>query len=357
MVAMVVISIEGVSTKLGAEIATFVHSLRSGQLSRLDTAKLERGYYESLLSVNRFNSQLWEIYMKKPATWLDVENANLKRFVGGFVQVELIPSFVSNTKYGTISINRFGMRDKEYDPTPPDGTYRAAVLGPSNVMGWGVSDGQTFEALIEERLNGEKAGTPFKNYELLNFGVPGYDPPQQLLALEKALRFAPQAILYVATGHEIQRATRCLATANQKRLEIPYEPLQQIMDRANVHPAMDEVTALQRLTPYRSAILSYIYGRIVERTREHGAVPVWIFLPQVRPGKWQEETPETQRIAKEAGFVVINLEDLYQGKDITTIRLAEWDHHPNARGHQIIADRLYSELIARRGQIFDSVHR
>jgi D-alanyl-lipoteichoic acid acyltransferase DltB (MBOAT superfamily) len=357
MVAMVVVSIEGVSTRLGTEVATFVHSLRSGQLSRLDTAKLERGYYESLLSVNRFNSQLWEVYTKKPANWLDAENANLKRFVGGFAQVELIPSFVSNTKYGTISINRFGMRDKDYALLPADGAYRAAVLGPSNVMGWGVSDGETFEALIEERLNREKPEAAFNSYELLNFGVPGYDPPQQLIALEKALRFAPQAILYVATGREIYRATRYLATANEKRLDIPYEPLQQILARAEVHPGMEEAAALQRLAGQRSQILSYVYERIAERAREAGAVPVWVFVPQVRQGKPQEETLEAQQIAQAAGFVIINLEGLYEGTDITAIRLAEWDHHPNARGHQMLADRLYKELLVRRDQIFHLVQR
>ena len=33
-----------------------------------------------------------------------------------------------------------------------------ALLGPSTVMGWGVADGETFEALLEERLNEEAAG-------------------------------------------------------------------------------------------------------------------------------------------------------------------------------------------------------
>src|SRR5690606_27809482 len=130
---------------LGTEIGTVVHSLRSGHLSRLDNAKLERGYYEGLLSVDRFNSQLREVYAKKPSNWMDVENAGVKRYVGGFGQTELIPSFVSTSRYGTISINRFGLRDKDYAETPPPGGFRAVVLGASSVMGWGVGDGETFE--------------------------------------------------------------------------------------------------------------------------------------------------------------------------------------------------------------------
>ena len=116
--------------RFGTEIATVVHSLRSGHLSRLDNAKLERGYYEGLLSVDRFNSQLWEVYSKKPANWMDVENAGVKRYVGGFGQTELIPSFVSTSRYGTISINRFGMRDQDYaELPPPQGARRSPAKG------------------------------------------------------------------------------------------------------------------------------------------------------------------------------------------------------------------------------------
>ena len=95
MVLLIGISVEPVFTQFGPEFATAMHSLRSGTMSRIDSAKMERGYYENLTDVGRFNSQLWEVYAKKPRNWLEVENAGLKRFVDGFAQVELIPSFVS----------------------------------------------------------------------------------------------------------------------------------------------------------------------------------------------------------------------------------------------------------------------
>ena len=34
------------------------------------------------------------------------------------------------------------------------------------------------------------------------------------------------------------------------------------------------------------------------------------------------------RIAEEAGFVIINLADVYRNEDLDAIRLAEWDEHP-----------------------------
>ena len=354
LLILLVLGIESVYTHFGPTVASVIQPLRSGRLSRLDTAALERGYYENLLQVNRFNSQLWEVYSKRPANWLDIEGGGLKRHVDGFVQVELIPAFVSSTNYGIISTNRWGMRDQDYELQRPADTYRVALLGPSNVMGWGVGDGETFEALLESRLNRESNGTPFAKYEILNFGVPGYQPPQQLAALDKALAFDPTAVFYVATGRESSRAARYLVEAVQKRIEIPYPALQAVVAKAVLDPGMDEATALRRIAPFHAEILTAVYQGIAEQCRSRGIVPVWIFLPQVRQGRWQEETPEMLRIAQAAGFVMVDLGDIYKGVDVASIRLAEWDHHPNQRGHELIAARLYHELHAKRDVLLPS---
>ena len=266
--------------------------------------------------------------------------------------MELNPSFTSTTNYGTISINRWGMRDQDYERTPPPGAFRMAILGPSNVMGWGVTDGATFEAIVEKRLNDRPTDMPFAKFEILNFAVPAYEPPQQLVALDKALGFKPRAVLYVATGREMSRANQCLIWVVQHRIEIPYEPLRAIIARAGIGADMDETTALKLLDPVRSDILRWTYGRIADESRRAGAVPVWIFLPQVTEGRWQEETPIALDAARAAGFVIIDLSDVYKGEDIKTLRLAEWDEHPNARAHELIAARLLEGLRAQKDAIF-----
>ena len=159
---------------------------------------------------------------KKPANWLGGEGANLKHFVGGFAQVELIPSFAATTPYGTISINRWGMRDQDY-ARPSPATYRAALLGASGLMGWGVGDGATFEALrgtAPER--GVRRRIRYEQFELLNFGVPGYYPPQQLVSLRESAGVQPNAVFYIATGREQDRSAFYLAEVVRKSIEIPY---------------------------------------------------------------------------------------------------------------------------------------
>jgi D-alanyl-lipoteichoic acid acyltransferase DltB (MBOAT superfamily) len=344
LLGLALVSIQGVHTRFGPTVATFINSLRSGQLSRIDTALLERGYYEDLVRVDRFNSQLWEVYMQKPIDWLDVQGIGLERFTGDFRQKELVPSFAVLTRFGAISTNRWGMRDREYAQKPSAGTYRVTLLGASTVMGWGVGDGETFEALLENRLNHDGLRAGPARWEILNLAVPGYEPPQMLATLPKALGFQPNAMWYVAPGGELSAAARYLITAVQKGIEIPYAPLLEIVQRAGVEASTEKTTAERRLVPFRTQILSWIYQRIVAECREHGAVPVFVFLPQVYSGHWQGETPETLRLATEAGFVVLDLGDVYANQDINTVRLAEWDNHPNATAHRLIADRLYQEL-------------
>ena len=54
--------------------------------------------------------------------------------------------------------------------------------------------------------------------------------------------------------------------------------------------------------------------------------------------------------AQEAGFVILDLRGIFRGHDLDPLRLAEWDAHPNARAHQIMAAGLY-EAIASRGDV------
>jgi D-alanyl-lipoteichoic acid acyltransferase DltB (MBOAT superfamily) len=352
-----IVGIPAIYSRLGSTSATVIHSLRSGKLSRLDTAKIERGYYEDLLQVDRFNSQLWEVYMNKPLHWLDVQGAGLERFTDNFLQKELIPSFVAFTSHGPIHINRWGMRDQDYERQPTPNTHRIALLGASTVMGWGVEDNQTFEVLLEDHLNREHAGKYRVKYEILNFGTPGYQPLQQLMVLEeKAFAFGPNTVFYVAAGREASRSALYLAEVVRNKVDIPYDYLRKVVQQAGIDAKTPETFALKRLEPFRNEMLSWLYRRIVQGCKERGSLPVWIFLPQVREGLWQEETAGIFQIAEEAGFIILDLSDVYKNQDITSLRLAEWDDHPNVKGHQLIAARLYEAILEKEALIFPYLH-
>jgi D-alanyl-lipoteichoic acid acyltransferase DltB (MBOAT superfamily) len=346
------LSVEPVFSHLGPQVSTVIHSLRQNGLSRLDAAKLERGYYEGLTDVDRFNSQLWETYAKRPRDWLDNQGGGLKQFVGGFAQTEMIPSFVYNTSYGTITTNSHGLRDREYAGNPGPGVFRAAVLGTSTVMGWGVPDGATFESLLEDRLNDELAGMPSEKYELLNFGVQGYQPPQQLVNFERSLELHPTAIMYIANGREMTRSVDYLAEVVTKGIHVPYAPLREIIASAEVTAGMSLADAKRRLTPFAAEILRFVYNYIADGARQRNIQPVWVFLPQMEGGTWEDETETFVGIARDANFIVLRLDQVFEQTELDKIWLADWDLHPNQLGHQMIADELFEQLRENRDRIF-----
>lgn len=341
-IGLAAIGIPAVYRNFGPTTATVINTLRSDQLSRLDQAAMQRGYYEDLMRVNTFNSQLWEVYSNKPLRWLDVKGTGLKRFTGDFQQYDYLPSTQSNTQLGLLQTNRWGMRDQDYDLAPATGTYRIAMLGASNVVGWGVTEEESFQALLETRLNRDiRDSDQYRKFDVLNFGIEGYTPPQQVKVLERAAAFQPDAVFYIATGRELSRSVEYIAQIVTDGIEIPFDAVKQIVNDAGVSQTMSVIQASRALAPHGTEIAGWIYAEIAGRCKELGIKPVWVFMPQVTLGSWQVETAPAIELAEKAGFDILDLSDVFEGLDVDEIRLAEWDDHPNAKGHSLLTDRLY----------------
>ena len=93
-----------------------------------------------------------------------------------------------------MTTNSCGMRDREYSIAKPQGTYRIAMLGDSFTFGWGVQSEDSFAKVLERNLNSRsKAG---QNFEVMNFGVPGYSTFQEVAKFkETGAIFDPDAII------------------------------------------------------------------------------------------------------------------------------------------------------------------
>ncbi len=57
-------------------------------------------------------------------------------------------------------------------------------------------------------------------------------------------------------------------------------------------------------------------------------------------------------IARQAGFTVLDTSSAYDGiHDWEALWIAKWDRHPGARGHRILAGKIYDCLKATLGQL------
>jgi hypothetical protein len=346
IILVLALSVSFVNRHLGAA-GQLIASSRQPMLNRLEMEELERGYYENLLEVNRFNGELWSLYSKRPKEALEtVLQAGLATPTNNLLRYELRPSVTGQYRGIAWQTNRWGMRDKDYTLERPAGCYRIAILGASHAMGLGVEATHTFETLVEDRLNREH-GRPGRSFELLNFSVTGYKPIRQVWMLQdKVLRFEPNLVIFAGHYGDADRCVYELMQAVHDRVELPGPYLRSLVARAQIDAETPAPLMRRKLQPHTNEILSWMFDRFVALTKENGASACYILLP-LAPGQKNnpaEAGPDLE-LAKKAGFKVIDLSDAYEGHTWQSLWVSEVDTHPNVLGHQLLAARLYERLV------------
>ena len=67
-----------------------------------------------------------------------------------------------------------------------------------------MKDDETYENLVEERLNGEPPGLNGRSYEILNLSVGGYGVFRKLVRLEReGFQFDPDAVIFQSSAATI----------------------------------------------------------------------------------------------------------------------------------------------------------
>lgn len=106
-----------------------------------------------------------------------------------YLRYELIPK----TESGKVSVNSAGFRGREYSPAKPAGTFRVIMLGDSETLSLMLPLEDTLPAQLENLLNQKSGGM---RYEVLNFGVEGYNTFQELELLKaKGLEYNPDLVI------------------------------------------------------------------------------------------------------------------------------------------------------------------
>lgn len=336
--------------RLGPSASYLISDLRTNRLSERDEDLLQRGYYENLANVGSFTSELSQLYAQRPDDWEPLVETGAVRFTDDLLRYELLPNLDGSFKNAEFSTNRWGMRDQDYEQTPAPGTYRIAMLGASVEQGSGVIHQETFEYLVEKRLNRDQPNPKFNRYEILNFSVGGYRILQQLVVLEKkVLSFKPTVLAYVAHPTEDGRlfTETKYAPETVDPSQIPYDGLRQILERAGVDRPMRTRRVRQQLEPFRDDVKLWALTEMVKVCRENGILPVLVLLGNVNMERNEELAEPLLRVGEQSGFIVLDLLDVYDAarSQGVYLKVAPWDNHPNPRGHGLIAERLYDELL------------
>jgi len=346
--ALVTLGVGPIRNSLGERTSDLIASIQEERLNEYDEEQLDRGYYEGLLDADAYTSALSLVRARKPNRgWEAVRESEAVRRTDGLMVYELLPGYASTYKDAPFETNRWGMRDKEYEKAKPAGTYRAALLGASYEMGAGVTRDETFEAVVEQRLNSEHAGDAFDSYEVLNLSVGGYGVLHYLLQTERRVfDFEPDAVFYAIHSTEERRLAAHIKDLVRGGWQIPYPFLRNVIEESGVSTAMTDEEIRLALLPHLDSVIEWSLQEIAERCRERDLVPVWLFIPttdeeeSVMAGRFET----LKGMAVDAGFALVVLEDVYGDHSLKELQLAPWDRHPNELGHRLIADSFYKAL-------------
>ena len=321
-------------------ISNVIDGLKSSRMNARDAAMMDRGYYEDLTNVARFNEGLGNLYAQKPPNW---ERCWAMHPRDGCPDFELIANKKVWFKGAEMSTNQWAMRDRPYEMSKALNTYRIAVTGASYDMGTGVGDDEVYDNLVEDRLNADGDSL---HYEILNFSVGGYGPLQRLIDMDaRMFDFDLDAMLYIGID-DLYWMAKDVADAAQLGLPVPYEYINDVMRQNGLVKGTSFAEGMQKLKPRQEELLRWLYGEIARRCNERGVVPMAGYIPNTR--KYGEEKEADLRrqmeIAREAGLVVIDMTAAFEGTDLRSLWIAPWDSHPNAEGHRLIASELYAGL-------------
>ncbi len=131
--------------------------------------------------------------------------------------------FIPGARFGDTRINADGMRDRPRAADKPGGAFRIACIGDSICAGFDTDRDETFPARLERLLNNHYAA-PGRTFEVLNFGVTGYNITQITETLQaRGPKYRPDLIVYAyclndieGYSFELERLRSGVASAEQE---------------------------------------------------------------------------------------------------------------------------------------------
>jgi hypothetical protein len=347
LAAVIVIGLPEVSELFGSPVARKIGEIRRESVTPVEAAQAVQGYYEEIADAPvRAGGWLTELEGRAPKQ--QTHYTDMTRPADDLLEQELIPDWRGELAGSPISINRFGMRDRPglvREKAP--GVRRIAMVGSSVVMGYGVADDEPFPRRFEDQLNARREpGDP--RYEILNFGTgKSFAIHRRVLLDRKVFDFDPDIVYVVGHQDEFLGTVAHLAKLLATGTELPCPGLKEVIQKAGIAPDTPWGEVQARLQPLAPQIVLAVYRDLVAECRRRGILAVWVYVPMPGVAEPGGLGAELVQVAERAGFVVVDLSDWAVGRRPADVKLSDADHHPNALGQRLIADRLLDAAVRR----------
>ncbi len=323
-------------------------------LSAMDEAELTAGYYEGLLDGAQQTARtrrglLSNLAMLKtpPPDWLNFADTEGIRRRDDFLCYDIKPNVDIPLKGDRLVSNRWGQRDKDYEKSRPPNVRRMALAGSSISFGSCIAVQDTFEALLEDRLNADPPCDRGLRYEIMNFSVPGYMITQLMdTAISITPEFEPDAVFlvlnYLAFGPEWSSH---LATLVRDGHDLKYDFLKEYAEKARLRRSDTASRIASKIAPYRLEVIEGCIRETKRRLDEKGIETVILIIPfPAQRDLLKRQTREVLNRVSDLNLPVLDAVGAFGTRSLEELRAREWDNHPNELGHRLIFEVLEEQI-------------
>jgi lysophospholipase L1-like esterase len=241
--------------------------------------------------------------------------------------------------------NSLGFRaDREFITPNTDNITRILVLGDSITVGWGVKVNESYPARLQTMLN--KVG----NYEVINTGVGNYNTKRELATLQKHIDLEPDIIILGFFINDIEEVgyckNFCWIQKNSYTYAFVYDRFVKLK-YGSQNSFKNYYSELYKDESLKNSLTNDI-RTIYEIANNESAKLVLVNIPELHEF---EEYPFTevnefieQDIITDLNITYINLLPSFSNHSPNDLWVSFEDAHPNAKGHQIIAKKIFKEV-------------
>lgn len=264
-------------------------------------------------------------------------------------------SVAFNKKY--FHLNLDGMRDKEFKLQKPNGIKRIIGLGDSFTAGWGIKNASNlYLKKLENFLNRNE-----DKFEILNFGVGGYDTNDEIMTLrEKAVNYKPDIVIIGYMLNDFMNIDPKIEMNPSYRLSLPIfgfwlrssSYLYYFLE-SNLNNILAKTKQEESYEEYIKKVLSSeinkehnkeYFEAIKQMSLENNFTVIILIFPifqDFENYQFKGLHDFINKTASEQGFYTIDLWDYYQEYDDNLLIVNKDDGHPNELAHELAAKAIY----------------
>jgi len=256
------------------------------------------------------------------------------------------PGYTARLQNVDIRINDIGMRGAE--PIRMADT-KIMMLGSSITLGWGVPEDQIYPSILKQRLQ----SLTKNSLEVFNAGVGNYNTYREDEAFflkYKVLKPDIIVLNYFVNDAEILPAPKSNWLLENSQLAVLlWSRLEQIKTKFGVQESFEEHYKNIYKDDFEGWILTQkSFAKLAKYANDRNVPVIVAMNPDIHnlknyPFGFIHE--KIKKLSEDNGFVFVDLYDSFKNIDKPEeIWAMPGDPHPNAKGHQMIADQLFPVL-------------